>query len=338
MDDSLQSFQFANLEWLWALILIPLVAILRGRAGRSVAIKLPSTSDAVAIGKLPRSRSGAILFGLSLFGLGLLILAMARPQLGKGRTEIDTSGIDIALAIDVSGSMEALDFKIDDEPVNRLEVVKKVVEQFIGERPGDRIGMIAFAGFPYLVGPLTLDHEWLAKRLDEVQIGRVEDGTAIGSAIASSVNRLRKSEAKSRIIILLTDGINNSGAANPVTAAEAAKALGIKIYTIGAGIQGKAPMPVRDPFGRRRLAMVDVEIDEHSLKQIAEVTGGRYFRATDTDSLEKVYDVINELEKTKRTIKKYEDYQELYLWPLIPGLVLLLIERLFRETKYRRLP
>lgn len=276
--------------------------------------------------------------GLLLLGLALTIVALARPQLGKGRTEIETSGIDIQLVIDVSGSMQAMDFKIDGERMNRLEVVKKVVEEFVGERPGDRIGMVGFAGRPYMVSPLTLDHDWLKNRLKEVQIGRVEDGTAIGSAIASSVNHLRDSDAKSRIVILLTDGVNNGGAANPVTAAEAAKALGIKIYTIGAGTQGEAPMPMRDMFGRTRMRMVDVEIDEESLQEIAQLTGGQYFRATDTDSLVKIYDEINQLETTKRTVKKYEDYEELFLFALLPGVGLILLERTLGETRYRHLP
>ncbi|MEP4078571.1 VWA domain-containing protein [Haloferula sp.] len=314
------------------------MAFLRGRAGRAVALRLPSVSDARGAGISPKSRIGGLLMGLLFVGLALTIVAMARPQLGKGRTEIETSGIDIMLAIDVSGSMQAMDFKIDGEAMNRLEVVKKVVEEFVGERPGDRIGMVGFAGRPYLVSPLTLDHDWLKNRLKEVQIGRVEDGTAIGSAIGSSVNHLRDSDAKSRIMVLLTDGVNNKGAANPVTAAEAAKTLGIKIYTIGAGTQGQAPMPMRDMFGRTRMRMVDVEIDEESLREIAKLTGGQYFRATDTDSLVKIYEEINQLETTKRTVKKYEDYEELFLFALLPGLGLILLERILTETRYRHLP
>ena len=332
------SFQFANPGWLWLLLLLPVLAILRGRSGRAVALRLPSVSDARGVGGRPRSRVGGLLLSLLFLGLALTIVALARPQLGKGRTEIETSGIDIMLAIDVSGSMQAMDFEIKGERMNRLEVVKSVVEDFVSERPGDRIGMVGFAGRPYLVSPLTQDHDWLKNRLKEVQIGRVEDGTAIGSAIASSVNHLRDSDAKSRIMVLLTDGVNNSGAANPVTAAEAAKTLGIKIYTIGAGTQGQAPMPVRDMFGRTRMQMVPVEIDEESLREIAKLTGGQYFRATDTDSLVKIYEEINELEKTKRTMKKYEDYEELFLFALLPGLGLILVERILSETRYRHLP
>ena len=332
------SFQFANPAWLWLLLLLPVLAILRGRSGRAVALRLPSVSDARGVGGRPRSRVGGLLLSLLFLGLALTIVALARPQLGKGRTEIETSGIDIMLAIDVSGSMQAMDFEIKGERMNRLEVVKSVVEDFVSERPGDRIGMVGFAGRPYLVSPLTQDHDWLKNRLKEVQIGRVEDGTAIGSAIASSVNHLRDSRAKSGIMVLLTDGVNNSGAANPVTAAEAAKTLGIKIYTIGAGTQGEAPMPMRDMFGRTRMQMVPVEIDEESLREIAKLTGGQYFRATDTDSLVKIYEEINELEKTKRTMKKYEDYEELFLFALLPGLGLILVERVLSETRFRHLP
>ena len=332
------SFQFANPAFLWLLATLPVMAILRGRSGRVVALRLPSISDAKGGGGHPKSRAGGLLMALAYLGMALIIIALARPQLGRGKTEVEISGIDIVLAIDVSGSMEAMDFNIGGQPVDRLSVVKTVVEQFVGDRPGDRMGMIAFAGRPYLVSPLTLDHDWLAKRLSEVQIGRVEDGTAIGSAIASSVNHLRDSDAKSRIVILLTDGVNNSGAANPATAAEAAKALGIKIYSIGAGTRGEAPLPVRDQFGRQRMAMTKVEIDEDSLREIASVTGGQFFRATDTDSLVKIYDEINQLETTKRTVKKYEDYKELLLFALIPGLFFVLLERTLSETRFRHLP
>jgi len=331
-------FQFLNPAWLWLLLTIPLMAILRGRAGRAVSLRLPSVSDARDVGEIPRSQVGGVLMILIYAGMALIIVALARPQLGRGRVDIETSGIDITLAIDVSSSMEAMDFKIDKRSVNRLEVVKKVVDEFVEDRPGDRMGIVAFAGRPYLVSPLTLDHEWLQKRLGEVKIGRVEDGTAVGSAIASSVNHLRDSDAKSRIVILLTDGVNNSGAANPVTAAEAAKALGIKIYTVGAGTRGEAPIPVRDSFGRQRMATMKVDIDEESLQEIAKVTGGQYFRATDTDSLVKVYDEINKLETTTRKVKKYEDKEELFLFALLPGLLLVLIERLLSETRYRHLP
>ena len=234
--------------------------------------------------------------------------------------------------------MEALDFELDGKPVNRLEVVKDVVEKFVGERPNDRLGMVAFAGRPYLVSPLTHDQEFLTKRLRDVKMGQVEDGTAIGSAIASAVDHLRDSDAKSRIIILLTDGVNNSGAVNPLTAAEAAKALGIKIYTIGAGTRGEAPVPVKDQFGRTHLQTVKVEIDEEMLREVADATGGQSFRATDTDSLKNIYNSINQLETTTRKLKKYQQYDELYLYFLAPGVALLLLELVLAQTRFRRLP
>jgi Ca-activated chloride channel family protein len=333
-----ESYQFVHPQLLLLLLLLPVMAIWKGRWGRPVAVRMPSTDDAINVGAKPRSKAGGFLATLGLLSFALLIIALARPRHGKGSTDIESSGIDIVLTLDVSGSMEALDFKLEGKPVNRLEVVKNVVGKFVGQRPNDKLGMVAFAGRPYLVSPLTMDHEFLSKRLSDVKMGQVEDGTAIGSAIASSVGHLRDSNAKSRIIILLTDGVNNAGAVNPLTAAEAAKALGIKVYTIGAGTRGEAPVPVRDAFGRTHLQTMKVEIDEEMLKQVSSATGGQSFRATDTDSLEKIYESINQLEKTTRKLKKYQQYDELYLWFLVPGLGLLLMELVLSQTRFRRLP
>lgn len=333
-----ESFQFLHPELLFLLLLLPVLAIWKGRWGRPAAVRMPSTIDAVSIGAKPRSKVGGLLAFLGLLALGLLIVALARPRYGKGSTDIEASGIDIVLALDVSGSMEALDFEMDGKPVNRLVVVKDVVGKFVKERPNDKIGIVAFAGRPYLVSPLTMDQQFLQKRVDSVQMGQVEDGTAIGSAIASSVDRLRDSGAKSRIVILLTDGVNNAGSVNPLTAAEAAKALGIKVYTIGAGTRGEAPVPVKDAFGMTHLQRMKVDIDEKVLTEVADATGGKFFRATDTDSLEHIYDSINKLEKTTRKLKKYQQYDELYLWFLVPGLCLLLIELVLRQTRFRQLP
>lgn len=332
------SFQFAHPELLFLLVLLPLLAWLKGRIGSVAALGFPSVAAAREAGAKIRSRAGGWLAALRLLALAALIIALARPQLGRGTTEVEASGIDIMLAIDVSGSMEALDFELKGERVNRLEVVKDVVAKFVEDRPNDRIGILAFAGRPYLVSPLTLDHEWLLKRLESVRIGQVEDGTAIGSALVSAANHLKEQEAKSRIVVLLTDGMNNTGAANPATAAEAAKAFGIKIYTVGAGTRGQAPMPIQSRFGGTRYQMVEVNIDEDTLKSVADQTGGQYFRATDTDSLEDVYGVINKLETTKRKLKKYEDVDEWFLFAMIPGLLLLGLERFLGETKLRRLP
>lgn len=315
--------RFYHPELLWLLALLPLLALFRGKRGNGPALRFSSTSVAGMLASAGKTKPGAVSFFLRLGILSLLILALARPQLGNTTTEIDASGIDILLAVDVSGSMEAMDFTLDNHPTNRLEVVKRVVNEFIEQRPNDRIGLLAFAGRPYLVSPLTLDHDWLLKRLDSLKTGMVEDGTAIGSAIGSGINRLRDKNAKSRILILLTDGMNNSGTVPPLIAAEAAQTFNIRVYTIGAGTRGEAPMPVIDPFGRKRLVRVKVDIDETTLKKVAENTGALYFRATDTSSLQKVYDAINKMETTTRTIKKFENYRELF--PLLLGCALLLL-------------
>jgi len=227
--------------------------------------------------------------------------------------------VDMVLALDCSGSMEALDFKLDGRPTNRLDVVKSVVSRFIDARPNDRIGLIGFAGAPYLVSPLTLDHDWLQQNLDRVQIGAVEDGTAIGSALAACVNRLRDQQSKSKIVVLLTDGENNMGKIAPDTAAQAAKALGVKVYTIAAGVRGEAPVPV-------------------TLRKIADATGGKFFRATDSDSLKNIYVEIDRLEKTTHQIKKFEHHSELFAWALMPALTLFGLSFGLQQTRFRRLP
>jgi len=311
---------------LWLLMLLPLLAILRGRMGAAPALLFSSTSLVSSLARGKKTRPAALLPMLRLLILALIILAAARPQQGNTTTQVQASGIDILLAVDVSGSMEAMDFTLDDRPVNRLEVVKKVVDEFIGERPNDRIGLVAFGGRPYLVCPLTLDHDWLRKRLESLSIGMVEDGTAIGSAIGSGINRLRDQDSKSRILILLTDGMNNSGRIPPLVAAEAAETLHIKVYTIGAGTRGEAPMPVTDPFGRKQIRMARVDIDEKTLTAVAEKTGAQYFRATDTKSLTRIYDEINRMETTTRTIKKFEHYRELFPYLVLAALGLLAFE------------
>ncbi|HIQ37385.1 MAG TPA: VWA domain-containing protein [Desulfocapsa sulfexigens] len=328
--------RFLHPEFLWLLSLLPLLAILRGRRSAAPALVFSSTSIAAVLAEGRKTGPGRILAALRLLGLGVLILAFARPQLGNTTTEIEASGIDILLAVDVSGSMKALDFTLKGRAANRLDVVKSVMHTFIDERPNDRIGLLAFSGRPYMVSPLTLDHDWLVQRLDTLSIGMIdEDGTAIGSAIGSGLNRLRDRDAKSRILILLTDGMNNTGTVPPLVAAEAAETLGIKVYTIGAGTRGEAPIPVSDRFGRQRLMRVEVDIDDETLGQVAEMTGGRYFRATDTQSLEKVYDEINTMETTTRTIKKFENYRELFPWFVFAGLFFLSAEILIGR---KRLP
>jgi Ca-activated chloride channel family protein len=242
------------------------------------------------------------------------------------------------LCLDVSGSMQALDFQINHQRVNRIEVVKSVVSKFIDQRPDDRIGVIAFAGAPYLISPITLDHDWLQQNLERVTVGGADDGTAIGSAIAAGVNRLRLTPAKSKVLILLTDGVNNTGKISPLAAAEAAKAMGVKIYTVGVGVRGDAPIPVRDGAGNLRLIMAKVDVDEKTLQAVADETGGRFYRATDTDSLQKIYEQINQFEKSAQTVQKFERTEELYPWALIPSLGLLGLSLALQHTRLRRLP
>ena len=329
--------EFLHPQLLWLLLLPAALLLWKGRRGRPPALRLPTTVDAAGGGRVPSSAAGGLRVLPVLLALALGIVALARPRRGTGSTEIAASGIDIMLTLDVSGSMEAMDFKLQGEPARRVDVVKDVVSRFIGERTGDQIGAVAFAGQPYMICPLITNYEFLQKCVSDVEIGQVEDGTAIGSAIFSAVNHLKHSSAKSRIIILLTDGVNTAGGANPETAAEAARALGIKIYTIGAGTMGEAPMPVRTPLGVQ-MSRQKVEIDEELLRKVATLTGGQYFRATDTTSLQEIYESINELEKTPRKMKKYENYEELYQYFLVPAAGILLGGWLLTHTLWRRLP
>lgn len=248
----------------------------------------------------------------------LLILALARPQTGASRVEIKSEGIDIMLALDISGSMRAEDFK----PNNRLHVAKDVAKKFVAGRSGDRVGLVVFAGGAYTQCPLTMDYGILQSLLDAVDFGQVPDGTAIGMALATSINRLREAEGESRVVILLTDGQNNSGQVDPLTAAEAARALGVRVYTIGAGTDGPARVPVDDMFGRRYVT-IEAKLDEVSLKEIARITGGRYFRATSPEALAAIYEEIDQMEKTEAKTVEYVQYNEKGpLLALIAALVL----------------
>jgi Ca-activated chloride channel homolog len=330
--------RFLQPEWFWLLTLLPLVMLWRGRRGPVAAVEYSDVGLAREVARSSRSRVGRWVWLLPIFAGVLMIVGLARPQRAHSRTEVTANGIDIVMGLDVSGSMQALDFEIDNQRMNRIEVVKSVVSKFIEERPNDRIGLIAFAGVPYLVSPLTLDHDWLQQNLERVNIGGIDDGTAIGSAIAASVNRLRTTPAKSKVVILLTDGMNNTGKISPLSAAEAAKALGVKVYTIGVGVRGKAPIPVRDEAGNMHVIMAKVDVDEKTLQAVADETGGKFYRATDTDSLEKIYDQINRLERTAQTVQKFEHYEELYPWALIPSLAILGLASLLQQTRYRRLP
>jgi len=330
--------RFLYPQFLWLLALLPLLALWRGRRGKVAAVEYSNADIARRVARETRSRAGIWLLALQLGALAMLILGLARPQFGRNNANIQASGIDLILALDVSGSMEALDFKIAGQPASRLDVVKSVVSKFIEDRPNDRIAIVAFAGAPYLVSPLTLDHDWLQQNLERVRVGTVEDGTAIGSAIAASVNRLRDQPSKSKLVVLLTDGQNNTGKIAPATAAEAAKALGVKVYTIGAGVRGEAPVPVTDAFGNKRLAMAKVDVDEDALQKIAGETGAKFYRATDTASLKQIYAEIDRLEKTTHTMKRFESRHELFAWAIVPALCLLGTALGLEQTRFRRLP
>jgi Ca-activated chloride channel family protein len=330
--------RFLQPEWFWLLALLPIVLLWRGRRGPVAAIEYPDVSLARAVARRSRSKLGWLVWLLPMVAAALMIVGLARPQRAHSRTEVTANGIDIVLGLDVSGSMQALDFLIDHRRVNRIEVVKSVVSKFIDQRPDDRIGLIAFAGAPYLVSPITLDHDWLQQNLERVTVGGADDGTAIGSAIAASVNRLRLTSAKSKVVILLTDGVNNTGKMSPLAAAEAAKAMGVKIYTIGVGVRGDAPIPIRDAAGNMRLVMAHVDVDERTLQAVADETGGKFYRATDTDSLQRIYEQINRFERTAQTVQKFERTEELYPWALMPALAILGLSLLLQQTRLRRLP
>ena len=264
--------------------------------------------------------------------VALLIIALARPQNFSSGENIYTEGIDIAMVLDISGSMLAEDLK-----PNRIEAAKDVIDNFIKGRTSDRIGLVIFARDSFTQCPLTVDYSVLRNLLSQVKSGMIEDGTAIGNAIANGVNRLKDSKAKSKVIILLTDGVNNSGEVDPVFAAQIAKTFGIRIYTIGVGTKGEAPYPVQTPFGTR-YQMIPVEIDESVLQQISKITDGEYFRATDNKTLEDIYDKIDKLEKSKVEITSYRNAKELFYGWLGAGLFLLVLEVGLSKSVFRKLP
>jgi Ca-activated chloride channel family protein len=271
---------------------------------------------------------------MGILSLALGILALARPQRGTQEEEVLTEGVDIVLALDASGSMAAEDF----EPRNRFAVAKLVVGKFVEGLRHDRAGLVVFAAKAYTRCPLTLDYGALQTVLTGIELGTIEDGTAIGNALATSLNRLRESKAKSKVIILVTDGINNRGEIQPIDAAKMAQALGVKIYTVGVGSSGIARIPVNDPVYGKIYADMQVEIDEDSLKQIAGLTKGLYYRATDRPSLERIFEDIGRLEKTKIKVKTYTHYNERFGDFLVPALVLALLGTIAGYTRFKKIP
>jgi len=332
--------RFADPWFLLLILLIPLLVFYDRRMKKRMDSTFRFSDKGLVKGIKPTVKavlSRNIIFVRAVCLL-FLIIAAARPQEPVEETKIFVEGIDIVLAIDTSTSMRALDFEIGGKRFDRLTVVKNVVEEFIQHRPNDRIGLVAFASLAYTVCPLTLDHDWLAKNLERVRIGMVEDGTAIGAALSGSLNRLKDTKAKDKVIILLTDGRNNAGKISPQTAASAAKAIGVKVYTIGAGTKGLAPYPMKDGFGNDVIQPVEIEIDDELLRDVAGITGGRYFRATDTDSLRDIYREIDQLEKTEIEEVGYLKYNELFPFFLFPALFLIALEIILANTILRRIP
>ena len=324
---------FANPGFLYLLLVVPvMIAFYVFKQHKaSPSLRMPGLKPFEEAGKTFRNYLRHVLFAFRTIAVALLIFILARPQSISNFQDVSTEGIDIVLALDISGSMLARDFKPD-----RLEAAKNVATEFISGRSYDRIGLVVFSGESFTQCPLTTDHAVLINLMREIQSGMIEDGTAIGMGLSNAVNRIKDSEAKSRVIILLTDGINNMGEIAPATAADIAKTYGIRVYTIGVGTQGMAPYPVQTPFGTQFQNM-PVEIDEGILKEIASKTGGKYFRATDNNKLVQVYKEIDQLEKSKIDVKQFIRKEEKYLAPAIIAFCFLFLEIFARSLLLRNL-
>ncbi len=325
------------LLWLVAWAVLPWLARRRRQAA---AVRF---SNIDTLKRLRPSRTlllRRMVLGLRVLAVVLLMLGMSRPQTGRTHTQVRTEGIDIVLVVDTSGSMQALDLDAN-RPIqsrrNRLEVVKTVVDHFVKKRENDQIGLVVFGNEAFTQCPLTLDHGIVASFLERIEIGMAGEQTAIGSALGTAIKRLKESQADSKVVILLTDGRNNAGSLSPRKAAEVAKTFGVKVYTIGAGTRGKAPFVVDTVFGQR-VVYQDVEIDDATLQEVAERTGGAYFRAEDASALETIYDQIDELETTEIIMHSYMEYNEQFHWFVFPALGLLLAEVLLLGTRFRKLP
>jgi Ca-activated chloride channel family protein len=335
------SFQFASPWFLLLALLIP--AFLAARYLWLQKNSKPATFQHSAV-KWARAHSRSwrltmrpLLVVMRLSAIALALIALARPQLVQGRETISGEGVEIALALDVSGSMASLDF----EPENRLEAAKGVIAEFVEQRPYDKIGLVVFAFEAFNQIPLTLDHQMLDRSLKQVQLASdlgIEDGTAIGLGLANAANMLANSENDSKVIILLTDGVNNAGQIDPLTAAEAAKALGIKVYTVGAAKLGMVPVPVQSLFGGTQIVQQESMLDEATLQQVADITGGLYFRAEDSEGLKEIYDEINSLEKSQVEVQVFNQYRELAGWLIVPAAAIFLTELFLRKSIFRKIP
>ena len=328
-------FEFAYPKVLWLLLLlIPILVWYIFKHRKTIPTVLVSNIQSVK--KLPipyKLIVSHILFGLKLLAIALLIICLARPQSSNSWENQSIQGIDIVLALDISGSMLARDFKPD-----RLEASKDLATEFISGRPNDRIGLVVFSGESFTQCPLTTDHAVLINLFRDIKSGMIEDGTAIGVGLANAVKRLKDSEAISKVIILLTDGVNNQGVIDPITAAELAKTFGIRVYTIGVGSKGTAPYPTQDFFGRIIFQQMPVEIDEATLQHISDITGGQYFRATNNEKLRQIYSEIDKLEKSKINVKEFSRKDEEYLPFAIAAFIILLAEFMIRKTILRSIP
>ena len=332
---------FAHPWLLLLLLLIPPLAWLKGRRGLPPAFVYSSVQLVRGMQSISRSRPGGFLLVWRWLILAVFIVALAQPRLMKSQTEVKASGVDIVSAVDMSGSMVSEDFMVNGRRVNRFNMARSVLKDFIDHRPNDRIGLVLFASQAYIGTPLTLDHEYLQENLDRLEIGDIDqNATAIGDGLGTAVNRLRDLKSKSKIVILMTDGQNNSGKLDPLLAAEAAAAVKIKVYTVGIGEQGSAPMPVgKNPYtGETMYRDVPVDVDEETLKKIADKTGGRYYRADNAEKFRQIYAEIDKLEKTDASVKKFTEYKELFPWVIAGGFALLLLELVLGQTAYRRLP
>lgn len=326
---------FANPWWLLLLLLLPVLGWFRGKPGRAPAIVFPMVSLLRDLGRPARGASGSMVIGLVLASLAAAVVALARPQKIRAYDEIKTEGIAIALTVDVSLSMLIEDFFIGGQPVNRLIAAKRVMRDFIRGRKSDRIGIVAFAGAPYLPCPLTLDHEWLESNIERVQTGVMEDGTAIGSGIAAAARRLDQQKVPSKVIILLTDGANNSGKLSPQDAAKLAATLGIKIYTIAIGTPGVHLIPL--PNGRQ-ITSGRQEFDEATLQEVARIGNGAFYRAQDLQALANIFKTIDQLEKSEVKKRNVVETTDLFHWPVGVAFTLLLLSLLLNQLLLRSAP
>jgi Ca-activated chloride channel family protein len=327
--------RFANYYWLFLVLALPVLAWIQTRKKNPDKI-LYSSIESIKSIYIKKDYRKLVLLVLRLSSLFLLILGFARPQLGLVTSESSTRGVDIILCMDTSPSMRALDFN----PKNRLDVAKEAAKEFVKNRKHDRIGIVVFAGMSFTQCPLTTDHAALFDFVDKTEIGMTQvDMTAIGTAIMTSLNRLKQSTAKSKVIILLTDGRSNAGEIDPVTAAKTAQSLDVKIYTIGCAVEGQSLYPVQHPvFGTQYVYVQGNELNETELKEIAGLTGGLYFRVKTRQGMFDVYNQINKLEKTEIKTKSYTEYRELYKWFVLVALILFLVELVLTKVYFLKIP